>query len=123
MRLVALVVALVAWVAVLRTVQTYAITAQGFDEPCHISAALEFLDRHTYKLDPVHPPLARIAIGLPLLLAGERYPGLPSDDPATQDYNVVGNHIIYGSGHFAPTVALARSSMLPFLVLAIVLVL
>src|ERR1700682_4690871 len=123
MRLVALVVALVALVAVIRTVQTYAITAQGFDEPCHISAALEWLDRHTYKLDPVHPPLARVAIGLPLLLAGERYPSLASDDPATQDYNVVGNHIIYGSGHFARTLALARSSMLPFLVLEIVLVL
>jgi hypothetical protein len=122
MRLVALVVALVALVAVLRTVQTYAITAQGFDEPCHISAALEWLDKHTYKLDPVHPPLARVAIGLPLLLAGERYPSLPSDDPATQDYNVVGNHIIYGSGHFARTLALARSGMLPFLVLEIVLV-
>jgi 4-amino-4-deoxy-L-arabinose transferase-like glycosyltransferase len=122
MRSVALVVALVALVALFRTVQTYAITAQGFDEPCHISAALEWLDRHTYKLDPVHPPLARVAIGLPLLLAGERYPSLPSDDPATQDYNVVGNHIIYGSGHFARTLALARSSMLPFLVLEIVLV-
>lgn len=120
--LVALVTALLAVVAVLRTVHTYAITAQGFDEPCHISAALEWLDRHTYKLDPVHPPLARVAIGLPLLLAGERYPSLPSDDPGTQNYNVVGNHIIYDSGHFARTLALARSGMLPFLVLEIVLV-
>jgi hypothetical protein len=94
----------------------------GFDEPCHISATLEWLDRHTYKLDPVHPPLARVAIGLPLLLAGERYPSQPSDDPDTQNYNVVGNQIIYGSGHFARTLALARSGMLPFLVLEIVLV-
>jgi hypothetical protein len=121
-RLVVLVIVLLALVAVFRTVQTYAITAQGFDEPCHISAALEWLELHTYKLDPVHPPLARVAIGLPLLIAGERYPSLPSDDPATQDYNVVGDHIIYGSGHFARTLALARSGMLPFLVLEIVLV-
>ncbi|MGB9083807.1 MAG: glycosyltransferase family 39 protein [Terriglobales bacterium] len=120
--LVVLVIALLALVAVFRTIQTYAVTAQAFDEPCHISAALEWLDRHTYKLDPVHPPLARVAIGLPLLVAGERYPSRPSDDPATQDYNVVGNHIIYGSGHFARNLALARSGMLPFLVLEIVLV-
>jgi 4-amino-4-deoxy-L-arabinose transferase-like glycosyltransferase len=120
--LVALVIALLALVAVLRTIQTYAITAPGFDEPCHISAALEWLDRHTYKLDPVHPPLARVAIGLPLLLAGERYPSQPSDDPETQNYNVVGNQIIYGSGHFARTLTLARSGILPFLVLEIVLV-
>lgn len=120
--LTGLLVALLALIAVLRTVQTYATTAQGFDEPCHISAALEWLDRNTYTLDPVHPPLARVAIGLPLLLAGERYPNLPPDDPETQNYNVVGNHIIYDSGHFARTLTLARSGMLPFLVLEIVLV-
>jgi len=120
--LVALVITFLVFSAVLRTIQSYAITAQGFDEPCHISAALEWLERHTYKLDPVHPPLARVVIGLPLFLAGERYPTLPSDNPATQDYNVVGDHIIYGSGHFARTLALARSGMLPFLVLEIVLV-
>lgn len=119
---VALAIALLAVVGVLRTVETYAITAQGFDEPCHIAAALEWLDRHTYTLDPVHPPLARVAIGLPLRLAGERYPIVPADDPRTQDYNVVGNRIIYDGGHFARTLALARSGMLPFLVFEIVLV-
>ena len=117
-----LVVALLALVAIVRTVQTYAITAQGFDEPCHIAAALEWLDRHTYTLDPVHPPLARLAIGLPLRVAGERFPTLASKGTEDQDYNVVGNHIIYDRGHFARTLTLARSGMLPFLVLEIVLV-
>ncbi len=119
---VALVVALMALVAVLRTVHSYGFTAQGFDEPCHIAAALEWLDQHTYKTDPVHPPLARDAIGLPLALAGERYPNLTSDEQGKLDYNVVGDRIIYGRGHFARTLALARSGMLPFLVLEIVLV-
>jgi 4-amino-4-deoxy-L-arabinose transferase-like glycosyltransferase len=117
-----LVIVLLALVAVLRTVRTYDITAQGFDEPCHIAAALEWLDRHTYKLDPVHPPLARVAIGLPLLLAGERYPSLASDDPGTGRCHGIGNDIIYGSGHFARDLALGRSGMIPFLVLEIVLV-
>ena len=111
-----------ALVAVLRTVHSYGFTAQGFDEPCHIAAALEWLDQHTYKTDPVHPPLARDAIGLPLALAGERYPNLTSDEQGKLDYNVVGDRIIYGRGHFARTLALARSGMLPFLVLEIVLV-
>lgn len=114
--------AVLAVVAVTRTTATYGITAQGFDETCHIAAALEFLDKHTYTLDPVHPPLARIAIGLPLYLAGERFPTLPANDADIHDYNVVGNAIIYGDGHYRRNLALGRSGMLPFLVLAIVLV-
>ena len=58
-------------IAVLRIVATYNITSQGLDEPCHVAAAMELLDKGTYALDPVHPPLSRIAIGLPLYLAGE----------------------------------------------------
>jgi hypothetical protein len=116
---VELVLALLVLVSVLRTVQSYRITAPGFDENCHISVALELLDRHTYKLDVLHPPLARAAIGVPLFLAGERY---PSDDPGNQNCRIVGDHIIYDRGHFARTLALARSGMLPFLVLEIVLV-
>jgi hypothetical protein len=118
----AVVVALLSLIAVLRTVQSYAKTAQAFDEPCHISTALEWLQKRTYTLDPVHPPLARIAIGIPLLLAGERYPDLSPTDPQSSNYNVVGNHIIYDSGHFTRNLALARSGMLPLLMLAIVLV-
>jgi hypothetical protein len=65
--------ALLALVAVLRIIFSYPLTSLTFDEPCHVAAAIELLARHTYKLDPVHPPLARVAIGLPLYLAGERY--------------------------------------------------
>ena len=118
----ALAVALLAVVAILRTVASYSTTAQGFDEPCHIAAAMEWLDNRTYSLDPVHPPLARLAIGLPLVAAGEKFPHLPATDPEAQNYNVVGNHIIYDAGHYARTLALARSGMIPFLVLEIVLV-
>jgi len=67
---------LFALIAAVRIVSTYSQTAQAFDEICHVAAAIELLDHHTYTLDPVHPPLSRIAIGLPLYLAGERYPHL-----------------------------------------------
>ena len=104
-------------VSVVRILASYGTTAQAFDEPCHVAAGIEFLDHGSYALDPVHPPLARIAIGLPLVLAGERYPQLPDTDPGRHDYNVVGNHILYDSGHFARNLVLARLGVLPFFVL------
>jgi hypothetical protein len=104
-------------VAIIRILASYGTTAQAFDEPCHVAAGIEFLDHGTYALDPVHPPLARIAIGLPLLLAGERYPHLSDGDPGRHDYNVVGNHILYDSGHLARNLLLARLGVLPFFIL------
>ena len=76
----------------------------------------------TYVLDSVHPTLARIAIGLPLYLAGERYPVLDADDPGSRNYNVVGNHILYDSGHFLRNLILARTGVLPFFLLGAVMV-
>src|SRR5215475_9429539 len=103
-------------VALVRVAWTYRWTAQGFDEPCHVAAAIELMDRHSYKLDPVHPPLARIAIGIPLYIAGKRYPNLTAEEAAIPDYNVVGNHILFDDGHYIRNLILARSGMLPFLV-------
>ena len=108
-----LLVLLGAW----RIAITYSSTPQTFDEPCHVAAALEFLDRGTYELDPIHPPLARIAIGTPLYLAGERYP--TSGRAATSsNYNDVGNSILYDSGQYARNLRLARYGVLPFFLFA-----
>jgi hypothetical protein len=80
------------------------------------------LDRHTYTLDPVHPPLSRLAIGLPLYLAGERFPKWPASDPRLQNYNDVGNSVLYDDGHYLRNLTLARVAILPFLVGVTVLV-
>lgn len=113
--------ALFALVAIVRIVSSYSQTSQAFDEPCHVAAGIELLDRYTYTLDPVHPPLSRIAIGLPLYLAGERYPKLP---PLDHDitYNDVGNAVLYDSGHYLRNLKLARLGLLPFFLLATVIV-
>jgi hypothetical protein len=108
-------------IAVVRIVVTYSQTAQAFDEICHVAAAIELLDHHTYTLDPVHPPLSRIAIGLPLYLAGERYPHLPQLDHDIT-YNDVGNAILYNSGHYLRNLKLARLGVLPFFLLATAIV-
>jgi hypothetical protein len=108
--------------ALIRVAYSYRFTAQAFDEPCHVAAAIELLDKHSYTLDPVHPPLSRIAIGLPLYIAGRRYPQLTADEAVTPNYNVVGNHILYDEGNYLVNLALARSAMLPFLICASLLV-
>ena len=119
---VAVAAALLALLAVVRVVRTYPFTAQAFDEPCHVSSALELLDKGTYTLDPYNTPLARIAIGIPLYLAGERYPQLPPEDPDRQNYNYVGNKILYEDGHYLRNLKLARSGVLPFLLVSVVVV-
>jgi hypothetical protein len=105
-----------------RIVLSYSHTGQAFDEPCHVAAGMEFLDKGTYILDAVHPTLARIAIALPLYLAEERYPTLPVEDPGRGNYNVVGNHILYDSGHFVRNLILARLGVLPFFLLGALVV-
>src|SRR5229473_736327 len=87
-------------ISLVRIAATYSHTAQTFDEPCHVAAGIEFLDKGTYTLDPVHPPLSRIAIGIPLYLAGERFPHWPTSDPRIRNYNDVGNSVLYDDGHY-----------------------
>jgi hypothetical protein len=70
----------------------------------------------------VHPPLTRIAIGLPLYLAGERFPNWPKGDLRLTNYNEVGNSVLYDGNHYLRNLILARSAMLPFFVLAVALV-
>ncbi len=107
---------LFALIAIFRIVSSYPQTAQAFDEPCHVGASVELLDKGTYTLDPVHPPLSRIAMGIPLYLAGARYPSLP--EPDASDYNVVGDAILNQSGRYLRTLIIARLGVLPFFVLA-----
>jgi hypothetical protein len=113
--------ALFAVIAVGRVLLTYQVTSQGFDEPCHVAAGIELLDKGTYTLDPVHPPLARLAIGLPVYLAGERYPRT-GEAATSNNYNVVGNSILYDSGHYRRNLTLARLAVLPFFLFAAVVV-
>src|SRR6266699_2444325 len=81
--------------------------------------------RHSMNLVtllPYNTPLARIAIGIPLYLAGERYPQLSPEDPDRQNYNYVGNKILYEDGHYLRNLELARSGVLPFLLLSVAVV-
>lgn len=106
---------------VARILISYPSTAQVFDEPCHVAAALEFLDRGSYTLDAIHPPLARIAIGIALYVGGERYP-TSGPGASSDNYNIVGNSILYDSGHYRRNLFMARAGVVPFFVFASLIV-
>lgn len=61
-----------ATIAVLRITSTYNVFNHTWDEPAHIAAGMEWLDRGTYLYEPHHPPLARIAAALAPFITGIR---------------------------------------------------
>jgi 4-amino-4-deoxy-L-arabinose transferase-like glycosyltransferase len=82
------------------------------DEPVYVGAAASYLDRHSLRLNPEHPPLGKLAIGAGLRVAGFHLaPGVPGNQQQ------VGQHLIYDSGHDPYDVMLA--ARLPMIVLTL----
>lgn len=96
-------------------VHTWTIFSQVIDEPAHVAAGVEWLDTGRYELDPQHPPLARILLGLGPILRGAKYTALPH-------WMFAGNAILYGNGDYPETLASARAGNLPFFALACAIV-
>ena len=95
---------------------TWSTFDQTWDEPEHLAAGLSLLDRGQYVYDIQHPPLARLALALGPYLAGARSQGKPPPDGKPE-----GLAILYGSGHYAEYLTLARAGALPFLALLVVM--
>jgi 4-amino-4-deoxy-L-arabinose transferase-like glycosyltransferase len=121
-RLVASIIAILLVIAIGRIVATYNVTAQAFDEPCHVAAAIELLDRGTYRLDPYNTPLARIGIGIPLYLSGARLPHYAPEDATAKNYNAVGNAILQQGSSYQHSLTLARYGVLPLFLLSTLIV-
>jgi hypothetical protein len=100
-------------VAAARVALTYPIFGQTFDEPAHIACGLEIVSSGRYTLEPQHPPLARIATGIGLRVAGLTLP------PAGTIWQR-GNEILYSAGRYVSNLTHARAGTLAFLILAIV---
>ncbi len=110
-----IVLVILSLLALARIVAGYSSTSQAFDEPAHIAAGMEWLDRGTYIIDPLHPPLSRIAIALPLYIAGLRLPTIEPQDT----YFDIGNRILYQDGNYWRNLTLARVGILPFFLFGI----
>lgn len=96
--------------ACLLAASTWRVYGHTWDEPEHLAAGLELLDRGKYEYDTEHPPLARVMIALGPYLAGSHSFGTPPPD-GTQE----GIDILYEGGHYDRTLTLARVGVLPFL--------
>ena len=94
-----------------RIAATYTVFNHTIDEPAHIACGMQWLDQHVYRYETQHPPLARVMTAIGPYLAGERSHGRP------EKYNE-GAAILYTSGHYDRTLALARLGILPFFWLA-----
>lgn len=109
------------WMALLATavscaavVSTYKVFSNTYDEPAHIAAGMEWLDRGTYTFDPQHPPLSRVAAAILPWVAGEW---------STGDAHMFreGRRILGQGDHYRRVLQLARLGELPFfLVLVLV---
>jgi hypothetical protein len=103
-RLVAMLAALAATVAVL---STYRVFNNMYDEPAHLAAGMEWLSRGTYTLEPQHPPLSRVASAILPWLAGERSKG--------NSHLYTEGRLILGQGfQYERVLMLARLGHLPF---------
>jgi 4-amino-4-deoxy-L-arabinose transferase-like glycosyltransferase len=109
---VRLALALVIGVALVAAMTTWRVYGHTWDEPEHLAAGMELLDRGKYEYDIQHPPLARLLIAAGPYLAGARSLGKPPPDGTPE-----GVAILYGGGHYDEYLTLARLGTLPFLAL------
>ncbi len=112
---VAVAVIVLAVIAVARIVSTYHVFNQTSDEPAHLATGMEWLQFGTYAFEPLHPPLARVAVALGPYLSGLRL----------QDHRnlwIEGNELLFANGHYLHNLALARAGVLPFFLFATFLV-
>ncbi len=107
-----LVLALIVLLACLLAAGSWRVYSNTWDEPEHLAAGVELLDRGQYEYDTEHPPLARVLLALPPYLAGARSFGTPPPNGTLE-----GIDILYAGGHYVRMLALARLGTLPFLAL------
>ena len=104
--------ALLILVACLLAASTWRAYSNTWDEPEHLAAGIELLDRGRYEYDTEHPPLVRIFMALGPYLAGAHSFGTPPPDGVQE-----GVDILYADGHYDLYLTLARLGTLPFLAL------
>ena len=98
--------------ACLAATGSWRVYSNTWDEPEHLAAGVELLDRGIYEYDTEHPPLGRVFMALGPYLAGARSFDTPGPSGVRE-----GVDILYSGGHYELYLTLARLGMMPFLAL------
>ena len=100
--------------ACLAATGSWRVYSNTWDEPEHLAAGVELLDRGIYEYDTEHPPLGRLFMALGPYLAGARSFDTPGPEGVRE-----GVDILYSGGgsRYELYLTLARLGMLPFLAL------
>ncbi len=96
----------------LRIVATYGHFWQTWDEPAHVAAGLQWWEKGRITHERLHPPLARIAMAAGPYFAGVRG---TADAP---DHWTDGNALLHRGRSYERNLAFARLGILPFFVIA-----
>jgi len=92
-------------------VSTYHYFGHTWDEPEHLAAGMQLIDKNIYTYDQQHPPLARLAMAIGPYLAGAHSFGEPGPSGEQE-----GRDLLYRTGNYTLLLTLARIGMLPFFV-------
>ena len=109
-----LVLALLIGIGLLRIVSTYHVFNHTIDEGAHLACGIQWF-QGSYTYDQKHTPIARVSIALLPYLNGVRSYG----NPSFWDEGVL---VLSSGGHYWRNLTLARIGVLPYFVLAIVVI-
>ncbi len=101
-------------IACIRIAATYPVFNHTVDEPVHIAAGMEWLDKGVYRYEAQHPPLARVMSAIGPYLLGIRSQGKEAQQEGTG--------ILYSGGHYERNLAASRLGILPFFIIAAITV-
>jgi hypothetical protein len=102
-------------IAIARIASTYHVFNLTIDEPAHIACGIEWLEKGVYRYETLHPPLARVSVSIGPYLAGVR----GTDAPTMW---AEATRILSARGSYWRNLMLARMGVLPYFILATVVV-
>jgi Dolichyl-phosphate-mannose-protein mannosyltransferase len=111
----ALCLTLLLGIGILRIVSTYHVFNHTIDEPSHLACGIQWWEKGVYTIETKHTPLARISVAFLPYMSGLR---APMQFTRWQDTYP----ILSADGHYWRNLTLARIGVLPYFVIATLVV-